>query len=130
MFIPIAIILAFLKFFLMVISKAMENSINFHHQYSGWVGFLLSVSQLSMFCYFMYNVVQSIKSARVKKAKSFMINLGVFGTIYFLTFPTVLFWTSMLVSYAYQKSFVEFFRILSEFVSIYYLAYITTNEQG
>lgn len=129
-FVPIVLTLAVIKFVVVAVSKMSHPGEEINHQYSGLMGNVLIVSQVSMYSYFIYSTVKNIKAAKIKKVKSFMVRLSLFGSIYFLTFPFMLVLVGMIVSPAYQKPFVEFSRISSEFISIYYLAFITTSEKG
>lgn len=113
----------------MIIGKVFSNEVDFNHRYSSWIGFLLALVQIGMFIYFIKEIMTSMGKAKIRKVKSFMTNLGIFGTIYFLSFPLTLIIASFIVP-AQQNSFVEFMRISSEFVAIYFLAFITTNDKG
>jgi len=128
-FIPVAIFIGILKLFIMAAGKIMQVDIEFNHRYSSWVGVLLSLFQLGMFAYFATEIVMSLKLATHKKERSFMTNIGVLGAVYFLAFPVTLLIASFIAPHS-QNFFVEFMRILSEFATIYYLAFITTNTRG
>ena len=81
----------------MIIGKVFSNEVDFNHRYSSWIGFMLAFIQVGMFVYFFREIMKSMGKAKIRKIKSFMINLGIFGTIYFLTFPVTLIIASFIV---------------------------------
>jgi len=129
LFLPISVLIGLVKFFILLIAKVLQGEANMHHRYSGWIGAVISLFQLALYGYFFKEIYYSIKEAGLKKVKSFMLNLGILGTLYFLSFPITLIIACFIVP-ASQFQFVESMRLIAEFITIYYLVYITTTEKG
>ena len=75
------------------------------HDFSGWPGFFLMVTWLGMYLYFAFKSTVTWKHVP-KKAKNFFIKNMCAGTIYFLVFPALYFFTSMAHPYLWHWWFV------------------------
>lgn len=129
MFLPIAFIIGIFKIMIIVLAKVTSNEPDVHHRYDNWVGIILGVFQIGLFIFFVFEVLSSLKNAAIKKHKDFFSGLLIFGSIYFLTFPVLLFLTSFVPLHS-RNLFIEVTRLVSEAVGILYMALITTQRRG
>lgn len=128
-FAPIAFIIGFVKFVIIGLSRTTSGDHDIFHRYDGWVGFLLCIFQIVMFGYFIGCSTELYMNATHLRIKRFSKYLLIFGTIYFLTFPVILLCTLWIEPHQ-KNMFVESSRGISEFIAVYFMAYITTNKRG
>lgn len=97
-YIPLAVLLGIVHMMIVGLSKLTDDESHKYHQYGGIVGWIIVVLRLGMFVYFCFGIRDTLKTAR-EKVKVFITKFTVFGSLYFLAFPIILFISSFIAGY-------------------------------
>lgn len=85
-FLPFSLLVGFFEVFIVGIGFIDNDAHSKNHNYEGWVGWVASVMFLCLFAYFFKGILETYKKSNTK-VQEFTILLGIYGTLYFLSFP-------------------------------------------
>ncbi|CAD8138104.1 unnamed protein product [Paramecium pentaurelia] len=114
-YVPVAFLIAFAQALIVGLGRLVSNQTD-NHLYEGWVGYTISLIYISLAIYFYYSTNQ-----RKKKGDSvdyFYIQLKIYGMLFFLAFPFLLFVSKLVDPYksytiiSYGNMFVRMLNIV------------------
>lgn len=102
LYIPLAVLIGIFHVLLMGLNKINDEDHDKFHMYQGWGGFILMLFRLGLFFYFMLGIYRTYKISR-ENIKFFLIKIAIFGTLYFLAYPIIVFINIFVNDYVKHK---------------------------
>lgn len=127
-YIPLAVLLGIVHMMIMGLSKITDDESSKFHSYGGFAGWVIVVLRLGMYVYFMFGIRDTLKTAR-EKVKMFISKFMVFGSIYFLAFPIILFISAFIASYV-QHKVITIGTLLMQSIAIIIMSLLFTVKSG
>ncbi|CAD8096242.1 unnamed protein product [Paramecium sonneborni] len=112
LFLPISLLIGFFQITIVGVSFIEYDSYNKDHSYEGWVGWLASLIYIGELIYFMNGLVDTYNKQNTK-IQQFILLLGLYGGIYFISFPvlqTVNLFTARYIRYKIMEIGTMLFR--------------------
>ncbi|CAD8191260.1 unnamed protein product [Paramecium pentaurelia] len=112
LFLPISILIGFFQITIVGVSFIDYDSYYKDHSYEGWVGWLAALIYIGEFIYFMNGLVDTYNKQNTK-IQQFILLLGLYGGVYFISFPvlqTVNLFTARYVRYKVMEIGTMLFR--------------------
>lgn len=110
------------------LSKLTDDESHKYHQYGGIPGWIIVILRLGMFLYFLFGVRDTMKTAR-EKVKLFITKFTVFGSLYFLAFPIILFISSFIAGYV-QHRVITIGTLIMQSSAIVIMSLLFTSKSG
>lgn len=104
--IPLAFLIGLIHLIVIGLGKLSDDSEKKFHTYYSWIGIVMVSMRIIAVCIFLYGARQLVKTARFK-IKPFVYKLIIFGTLYLITMPALVFYSGYIVEYKRQQ-FVTF----------------------
>lgn len=128
-FVPILAFIGVLHVITVGLSRLTDDEFSKNHDYEGFAGYLILIMRVGLFAYFMMGIIDSYKKARFK-IKPFVIKYSVLGTVYFLTFPLMVFITNIFVASYYRHKVVMIGSLIMELGVLGILTRVFTGKGG
>ncbi|CAD8096013.1 unnamed protein product [Paramecium sonneborni] len=112
LFLPISLLIGFFQIMIVGVSFIDYDSYFKDHSYEGWVGWLASLIYIGEFIYFMNGLVDTYNKQNTK-IQQFILLLGLYGGVYFISFPmlqTINLFTARYVRYKIMEIGTMLFR--------------------
>ncbi|EGR33595.1 hypothetical protein IMG5_048370 [Ichthyophthirius multifiliis] len=122
------ILLGIVHMMIVGLSKLTDDEMDKIHQFDGVPGMIIAILRIGMFLYFLFGLYQTHQNAR-EKVKSFIYKFGIFGSLFFLSFPIILL-ISMFIAPYNQHRFITISTLLSQSLAIVFMSKIFTCKQG
>lgn len=120
-YIPLAVLIGIIHMMIIGLSKLTDDESHKFHQYGGFVGWIIVVLRLGMFIYFLFGIRDTLNAAR-EKVKIFIYKFTVFGSVYFLAFPIILFITAFIADYV-QHRLITIGSLLMQSIAIIFMSF-------
>lgn len=128
-FVPLLAFIGILHVLVVGLSRLTDDEFSKNHDYEGFAGYIIIIMRIGLYIYFKMGIVDSYKKARFK-IKTFVIQFGVLGTVYFLCFPILIFITSSFVAIYVRHKVIMLGTLLLESIVIIILTRMFTNKGG
>lgn len=104
-FMPFSILIGIIQIGFVFLSKASDDTYYKFHDYEDLAGYLIVFVRSGLFFYFLKGLYRTFMEAN-EKIRSFIVKLGIFGSIYILAFPVIIFINTIVAAYCRHQVIV------------------------
>lgn len=104
-FLPFSILVGVMKISFVFISKISDDEYYKFHEYEDWAGYFIVFLRILLFIYFVKGIIKTFKEAN-SKIQSFILKMGIFGSVYFLAMPVMVVVNTIVAAYCRHQVIV------------------------